>query len=196
MSHSVSVKPTLLPVQVDDARDEIGIDITDDDSTLERKIKLATAVIESRYSIAVMSQTWRLQMQSWFDRPYFRRACCAIEIPRPPFGAVTSIAYVDQNGDSQTWSESSTGYQIATQGNRTLIMPSYNVAWPNTRWQLDAVVITHTCGASDQSNVPAQVTEAILALVQHEYENDCPPSDEWWMAIDNLMVGESAGVYV
>lgn len=192
MSHARTAKPTALAISLKEIRDYLGLDDASENEILTRCVREATDVIEERFSIAVMSQTWKLSMRSWFDSRYWRAGYCAFQIPpRPPFGSVSSIAYIDQNGDSQTWTESSSGYQINTVGDRIYIKPAYNVEWPELRESdFDAVVVTHTCGASSQDNVDHNVKWAIKSAVEHRYEYGCLPDEDWWSKIGSLMVGQ------
>lgn len=192
-----SVNPTNLAIAVDDVRDSLGLDNAVDDLYLQRLIREATSVVENRYDISVMSQTWVLYQSSWHEKPYYKQwaGIYSIELPKPPFSAVSSIAYTDQNGDAQTWSESSTGYQLANHGHRVRIRPAYNQNWPTLRGVLDSVVITWTAGAASYQDVPWQVKHAIRGVVTHRYEMDCMPDDEWWHGLDQFMIGEDASMY-
>lgn len=192
-----SVNPTNLAIAVDDVRDSLGLDDAVDDLFLQRLIREATAMVEYRYDISVMSQTWKLYQASWYERPYYKQQAgiYSIELPKPPFSAVSSIAYTDQNGNAQTWSESSTGYQLANHGSRVRIRPAYNQNWPTLRGVFDSVVITWTTGAASYQDVPWQVKHAIRAIVTLRYESDCMPDDNWWHGLDMFMIGEDASMY-
>ena len=192
-----SVSPSNLAIAVDDVRDALGLDSAVDDLYLQRLIREATAVVESRYDISIMSLTWVLYQSSWYQKPYYKQQAgiYSIELPKPPFAAVSSISYVDENGSSQTWTESSTGYQLANHGNRVRIRPAYNQNWPTLRGVLDSVTITWTAGVDTYQDVPWQIKQAIRLIVVHRYEMDCMPDDDWWHGLDQFMIGEDAGMY-
>lgn len=114
---------------------------------------------------ALLTQTWDLVLD-WFP------AC--IEIPLPPLQSVSSIAYVDGDGATQTLSSSV--YQVIDQGlwKPSLIVEAYQQSWPTTRDQPQAVTVTFVAGYGAASAVPAPIKSAIKLMVSHWYENREP----------------------
>jgi len=98
----------------------------------------------------------------------------SLVFPRDTVLSVESIAYIDDNGDSQSFTDYSTSFADY----KSIIVPSYGNEWPVVRGHLNDVTITFKAGyAADSSptdyraNVPEAIKQAILLLVGHYYEN-------------------------
>jgi uncharacterized phiE125 gp8 family phage protein len=134
---------------------------------------------------AIVMQTWDLKMPSFpaartmavgYQGP--QPAADAIRVPLPPLQSVASIAYVDNNGDSQTLS--SALYTVDTASQPGLIVPAYGEAWPATRDAIDAVTVRFVAGyPSDgasppdyRPNVPDTIKTAIKLKVEALYDRD------------------------
>ena len=156
--HRLTTPATALAVSVADAKAYSGVSVNDDDTLIEQIIREATQVIENRYGLAVMSQTWQLTLNGgWTDPDYWRDG--AIHIPRPPFGTITSVAYLDADGVSQTLA--STEYRLNSAPLIATIEVAKNKTWPTTYGVSADVTITHTAGVSSASDVPYVVQAAI-----------------------------------
>lgn len=100
---------------------------------------------------------------------YALRLCgfpCAdwIELPKPPLASVSSVAYVDLAGVTQTWASSN--YTVdAPAGDRCArgrLALAYGVAWPSTRPVINAVTITFVAGYGETpQTMPALLRWAI-----------------------------------
>jgi uncharacterized phiE125 gp8 family phage protein len=60
-------------------------------------VRAAEGWAESITGRALITQTWQLRL------PYFPPSGGRITIPNPPLQSISSITYVDPNGDEQTW---------------------------------------------------------------------------------------------
>ena len=165
--HVRTTQPTTLPVPLNDCKSYSYITTTDDDSMLQRLILEAAAFLEDRYKCSIMRSTWKLVCDGWQDPRYWIGN--AIQIARPPFGAVASITYLDTNGDSQTLASSQ--YRVATDGVYGRIVPAKNVTWPTTYEVIQDITITHTAGYASQSDVPYVVRQAVKDCVDYWYNH-------------------------
>ena len=153
-----------LPVSTAEAKAHMRVSITDDDSLIDGLISAATNDIEKRLRRKLIEETVTYSLDSF---PGFAET---ILLPWAPLQSVTSIAYTDTQGDSQTLSSSY--YQVSTSGITGRIAPVYGQTWPATYPQLDAVVITYVAGYGDEaSDVPQNIRMAVKTLVAHWYEN-------------------------
>lgn len=148
----------------------------------------AIAYLDGRDGIlnrALCTQTWDLKLDGfpgggaiagdWGGRGRIR-------IPLPPLQSVTSVAYVDENGTTQTLATGK--YQVVGTGgwDAAALVPAYGETWPATRGQPEAVTVRFvagygTPGASPddtQAAVPDSIRHAILLLVSHWYQNREP----------------------
>ena len=165
--HVLTTQATALPVKLDDCKAYSYITGNEDDSLLQSLILEATQFLENRFRCAIMTQTWQQVQDGFFDARYWIGN--AIQIARPPFLAVSSITYQDQNGDSQTLAASQ--YRVVAQGIYARIVQAKNVTWPTTREVIGDVTITHTCGYSSQAAVPYSIRQAVKDYVDNAYNH-------------------------
>lgn len=158
----VTVAPTALAVTVAEAKSWIRVDTSVDDTVIEMMLRSAIAAVDGPSGIgwAMMAQTWALSLDAFSDE---------IRLPGAPVKAVTSIAYVDADGATQTLD--SGDYQVDVAGDVARICPVYGGSWPSTRLQNAAVTVTYTLGESSSANVPANLRTAVLLLAAHLYQN-------------------------
>lgn len=102
---------------------------------------------------------------------YGWRDCCrhAIRLPYPPLIEVTSIAYVDTAGASQTMSPAD--WQVINHGEwSSYVEPAYGKAWPALRHQPGAMTITWKAGYADGA-IPGAIRSGLLLHIGHLFEN-------------------------
>lgn len=188
---TLSVAPTFTPVSTADARAQCRVDINDDDTLLERKIRAAAAKLESVLDRQFCQATW-LAKASSFPVYSDTNPFASLFLPRPPLASVTSIVYLDANGSSQTFSASDYTVETPTRGQGAVHL-DYGVIWPSVISHPNAVTVTFVAGYASQAAVPDAIKEAILALVDHQYwnrgEEDKPIPD----FITNMAYAESWG---
>ncbi len=89
---------------------------------------------------------------------------------RSPLSSVTSIGYVDSNGDSQTFS--SDDYDVDTTSEPGRIALAYGEVWPTTRSDINAITLTYVAGyGATAASVPEGIKTAIKQLVCHWYDH-------------------------
>lgn len=74
------------------------------------------------------------------------------EIRLPPLQSVTSITYVDGNGDTQTLAADQ--YLVDAKSQPARITPAYGVTWPSVRDQTNSVTVRFVAGYGAASAVP------------------------------------------
>lgn len=166
-SLAVSTAPTNRPVTVAQAKKQLEIadDVADHDAHISDLIDVAIECVENDSRRALVTQTLVQKMH------HFPLYCEYIEIKRGPLASVTSISYVDANGDSQTWSSSN--YIVDTARKPGAIWLAYSASFPTTRGHVNDVTITYVAGEAVTS-VPAAAKQAILLLVTHAFEQREP----------------------
>jgi uncharacterized phiE125 gp8 family phage protein len=86
---------------------------------------------------------------------------------------VTSIYYIDPDGNSTLWS--STNYVLVKNVEPARIVLAYNCTWPATRYQAQAVTIVYVSGyGASASAVPQRCIHALKLLIRHWFENRSP----------------------
>lgn len=156
MAYRLITPPATDPVSVEDARDRLRVDGSDDDVKLAAYIKAATRHAESFLKRALIDQTWELVLDKFPTNE--------IEIKKPPLIEVVSVKYDDANGDEQTVDPAS--YTVDAVSQPGWLLPAS--AWPTTFDAINAVRIRFRAGYLDQgvspavANVPDDIKHAIL----------------------------------
>ncbi len=152
-----------------EAKAQCRIDHDDDDTLIDRLIKVSREKIEGPDGIGLcfVSQGWRMTLDCFPAQ---------IRIPMGPVLSIDSITYVDEGGDTQTLNSSL--YQWRKDRFGAYIAPAYDETWPITRRVYSAVQVNFTAGfpGTDDSpvslaNVPETLRHAMLLLIGHYYEN-------------------------
>lgn len=130
-----STAPVCEPVALAEAALHIKQDSSADDTWLERAIAAARGYVEGATNIQMVCATWQLK----YD--YFP---ALMRLPRRPLVSVTSITYVDSNGDTQT--VDSDDYTLNTDAFQPTIEPAYSESWPTPRAHANSVVVTFVAG--------------------------------------------------
>ena len=184
-SLSESVAPAVEPVSVDEAKRNSDEDDNYRDADFARWITEARRQVEHDARISLITRTNVLKLDSFPD-------CDFIELPMPPAIAVSSITYLDTDGDSQTWASSS--YTLDANRTPGVVFLDYLESYPLTRGDRNSVTVTYTAGyGTAPSSVPGEAKSAILLLVKQRYDN--PDSVGNPMGYDALIQRLGWGAY-
>lgn len=187
-----SVVPELWPVTTAQVRDHVRIDSVTEDPLLDSYIGAATGYVEGRTDRQLMNATWVWTLEGFMSPMY---------VPHAPLSSVTSIAYLDTAGNTQTLSASVYDVDTATEPGRILLANNQN--WPAILGGLASVTITFVAGYGDEtSDVPERLRMAIMQLIAQWYDirepmvmgaiNDVPRSVE--ALINQLKLPDMAAV--
>jgi len=108
----------------------------------------------------------------WWE---YSRFVSAFDLPLSPLQSVTSITYLDENGDSQTLD--SLKYRVLNAGaemKRGRVELAYGESWPSTRPIEQAVTVTYVAGFGARNAVPWKYRHLIMVLVKSLYDNREP----------------------
>ena len=169
INESVNIKtePTTEPLTLVEAKAHLRVTCTEDDVYITTLIKVARKHAERFQRRSYITQTLELRMD--------RFPAYLIELPRPPSISVTSIKYIDSNGDTQTLDASK--YTTDFNSYVARVVPAFNEIWPTTRSVIDAVTIEYVAGFGAASDVPETIKQAMLLLIGVWYENREPVID-------------------
>jgi uncharacterized phiE125 gp8 family phage protein len=106
--------------------------------------------------------------------PFSRRE--GIYLPHPPFEAIESFTYVDEDGVTQNY----TDYQLDRSQKRTVIYPGVDKDWPNVQsGKHSPILITYTAGFIGHSRytMPPALEAAIRQVVATFWQNRESVSD-------------------
>ena len=152
------------------------------DSLLSDLVVSATDEVEKSTNRALITQTWNYVLDGFESR--------SIRIPKSPLKSVTSIRYIDANGQLQTLDESF--YQVSTISEPGEIMLKPGCMWPVVGiGYAEPVTITYVAGYGDGSDaVPKRIRQTIIALTVYWHDNgmDAGVPEGIRRALDNYQV--------
>jgi uncharacterized phiE125 gp8 family phage protein len=165
MALSIVTEPGDEPVDLDTVKAHLRVDVDDENTLIVQLITAARQYAEAFTRRPLMPQTWDLKLDEF---PY---GC--IVLPKPPVTAISSVSYVDQNGDTQTWSSSlyQTDLPAGPAAMPARIEPIFGTAYPTAREVFNAVTVRFVCGYADAETVPAAIKAAMLLLIGDWYAN-------------------------
>lgn len=163
MGLTQTIPPTAEPIHLDEAKDHLRVVGSDDDADITRAIAAATRQVEAFLGRQLVTATWELKMDA-FPRSGDR----TIWVPHPPLHAVSSITYVDSDGDTQTLA--TTGYTVDATSLPPRIVEAYGETWPTTRSHIDAVTVTYLAGYA--TPFTAAVTDILTWLGRSPTDED------------------------
>ena len=184
--------PAVEPVSLAEIKLHLRIepDVSAEDDLLSSLIKAARLHAERVTGKALVTQTWKLVLDSF---PSWE-----IEFPKPPLQSITSIVYLDSNGDSQTLSAAA--YRVVATSEPGIVEPAYGEVWPSTYGVTGGIAITFVCGMGLAAAVPDDIKAAIKLMVGHWYRNREEVSagglSQVPMAAESLLQGNWSGVYM
>ena len=115
--------------------------------------------------LCLLTQTWKQYLQDW---------PAEIVLQRGPVQSITSIEYVDLDGNPQTLNSANYQSELTRRPpQRAVIMPAYQTSWPSARTGIyNAITVTFVAGYGDDWNdVPQDVRTAVMELIAHRYDN-------------------------
>lgn len=192
MRLTVITAPATEPIMLDEAKLHCRVDLDNDDALIERLIAAAREDVEIKKKRALITQTLELRLDDWpcmrLDR--------VIDIPRPPLQSVTSVKYLDEDGDERTLDADT--YTVST-GTPGRVVLNETESWPTLGSYPDAVRVRFVAGYGDADDVRSQTKAWILLRVAHLYKfRESAISGTIVSSVpflDNLLSGEEWGHY-
>ncbi|OFE11385.1 hypothetical protein PHACT_12570 [Pseudohongiella acticola] len=91
-----------------------------------------------------------------------------IEVPWTPVRAISSLEYIDQDGQEQSLDPET--LRLDSRSIYASIYPQFGTSWPVAIAEPESVTITLDVGFAEDDE-PADITAAILLTIGHLYEN-------------------------
>ncbi len=164
--------PAETPVTLAEAKAHLRVTHTDEDTLITALVAAVTEHLDGRRGYlgrCLVTQSWEYRIAAFPD-------CGVIEIPLPPLVSVESVKYIDDAGAEQTLATDQ--YVVDTATHIGQIRRAYDVDWPVTRDEDNAVRIAFTAGFGAASAVPQPIKSAMLMLIAHLYENRAAVQEE------------------
>lgn len=169
MSLKRTTAPTDDVITLADAKSHLRVDHSDEDTLIQAYLDASVDYAENVQARSLAKQTWTLKL------PDFPGLDGAIQLLNPPVRSVTSIQYVDTDGNTQTLAASN--YTVLLDEEPGLIVPAFNQTWPDTRSVPDAVTVVYVAGYPDDGgsppvySIPAKTKAGILMVLGDLYQN-------------------------
>ncbi len=154
-------------VSLSEAKEWCHVYNDDHDTILTSLIASAREQVENDTSRVLVDKTLVQRLDSFPCKN-------TIELYQVPLREVTSITYIDGDGDLQTLDDEI--YTVDIYSAPARIVLNYEEIWPITDVVPNAVTITFKAGYTGASNytLPSKLKDAILFLVAHWFENRSP----------------------
>jgi uncharacterized phiE125 gp8 family phage protein len=156
--------PTEEPVTLQELKDHLRVFHSDEDALITSLIEAARKDNENFTHRAFVTQTWQEK------RDGFPCDGQPIRLPKAPLSSTTApvVTYIDQNGDTQTWSSSNytVDYPTGDFAERGRIRLNYSLSYPQTRSIENAVTIQFVCGYGAASAVPEMIKACLKETVR------------------------------
>ncbi|HMR01762.1 MAG TPA: head-tail connector protein [Candidatus Competibacter phosphatis] len=154
--------PAEEPMTTAEAKSHLRVDSSSEDALIDAYVAAARSFYEEAIWRALITQTWALRLEQW---PWGD----SILLPRPPLQSVTSITYVDSDGDTNTMS--SGDYTVYAQDPGRVWL-GYSKSWPSATLRPGpAITITFVAGYGDAEDVQEIDKQAVRLILGHFYEN-------------------------
>ncbi len=146
------------------------IDGTGDDTLISLLNTVATAYIEDLLNITFVQRTYTLYLDCFpsdldcnIGKPY-------IEVQKSPLVSITSIQYIDTDGDQQTLAGTEYEGDVTADGPGRII-EAYDKTWPATRNKINAVEVVFIAGYANAAAVPEKYKQIVKLYFTHLYEH-------------------------
>jgi uncharacterized phiE125 gp8 family phage protein len=127
-----------------------------------------TAHAEHYMGRAILNQTWQLSLDAFPDE---------IRLVMPPVASVTFVKYLDASGNEQTLATNQ--YVVDTVTEPCRITPAYQVSWPQTYAQANAVKVEYITGyGATDTSTPAEIKLYLLAKLVEQFDPNVRPEKD------------------
>jgi uncharacterized phiE125 gp8 family phage protein len=161
MTTNLITPPTEEAIDIDNARDFLGIEGTDSDIRIDALIKSARIEFENSRGCAMISSTWEIVLNEF--------PCRDLRIPM--LISVTSIKYLDSAGVEKTLADTVYRYTAAgIDGGIGRVQLRYGQVWPTVYPERDSVKVRYLAGWATATAVPEPIKDGIRAFVAEQYD--------------------------
>jgi len=152
---------TELPLTLDECKQELFVLGADDDSLILRQLRVATETVEQDSDRSLLTQTWKVHFSAFSSE---------LEIRKPPVSSVSSITYLDGDGNSQTLASSVYETDLASENLPARIHELSGQTWPVTTVEkYNAVTVTFVAGWATQEALPSRAKQAVIFKLRELY---------------------------
>ena len=163
------------PVTLAEAKLHLRVDVDDDDDLITEQIETARNLCETFTARQFIEATYRLKLDRFpfvGEMTAYSDPDGSIIVPKPPLLAVSSIRYVDTDGNVAT--ATSSLYTADTDSEPGRIALAWGKSWPDARAVVQAVTVNYTAGYTTGTTaalVRSSVKSAMKLYLAHWYNN-------------------------
>lgn len=158
------------PLTLEQARTHLRLDVYGsppehpDDTYVQDLITAARQWCEDYLQRALATKTIEIVYDSFIDNK--------LRLPVAPIQSITSIEYIDTDGNTQTLATTVYGLDIY----RNQIYLKYNQQWPDLQPTVNPVTVTAVVGYTDGQSpdpypIPEPIRRGMLLIISNLYEN-------------------------
>lgn len=164
----VVTPPAVEPFTTDEMRKHLRVHHREEDVKIGRLITQARVVAEKLQGRSLITQTLSA---AWSRFPTADEHGGRLVLPRPPCASVTSITYIDPDGNAQGWDAAK--WQLVTNDLGAWLCPVADEVYPSTKAGVaEAVTVLYVAGyGAAATNVPEPTRGGIEQLVDHAFRN-------------------------
>lgn len=157
----VVTPPIIYPLTLQEVKDFLRVSHDEEDNLISMMLAVATELAEKILNRSLTPRTLRYYSDQF--------PVGQIELPYSPISSITSVQYLDANGDLQTFATDQ--YQISAVGGYRRIAPIPGGVWPPVPSSTyDSVQITYVAGYATRDLIPAPIRQGILYHLSHLYD--------------------------
>lgn len=183
---SVLTPPAVEPVSEAEAMAHLRLGSEEELGLLHGHIRAARQMVEAWTQQALITQSWRLFLDSWEEgaqsvsgmawwdgtRQGAVNGSMArfIEIPKPPLRTIDLVALLNDADQQTTWAAANYFADAASMPGRLVLRSAASTPIPQRA--ANGLQISFTCGYGDSAgSVPAPLRQAVLMLTAHLFEH-------------------------
>jgi len=178
--------PAYTAVLLDEVKDHLRIDGSDEDAALGALSVSACTLVESWLDLALVDRTVAIYLDAWpksapkGNDPWWDGVADGAitlltteayhtALPLKPVRSISTIEITASDDTSSVWGADN--YYLKP-GISPVLARKYGKVWPNPGVPVDGIKITATAGfGPDWNSVPAGIRQALLMLIAHQYYN-------------------------
>lgn len=159
VSWALVTGPTTEPITLADAKQQARITQPNDETIITEYIAAAREQAEEYMNRGLVTQTWQLTLDWWYDVMYLPRAA--------PLQSVTTVQYYDTTGTLQTLAASVYDVDLVSRPGRVVLKP--NQVWPalQSTPYTPRVIITYVIGWTSAASIPERIKQGIRMYVAY-----------------------------
>lgn len=173
---SATSGPADEPITTAEAKAQMNVTASDDDTLIDTLIATARTVFEGQTGRSLMTRTLTLHLDHW---PWY-----AIWLPRGPVSALTTIKYWNRENPAVQITWDSGNYWADLNPQRPLVVPRDGISYPDLQLGRPAPIeIEYVAGYASAAVIPDDFKTAIKGLVALWYRVREPVQDARFMKV-------------